>query len=265
MGTPNPIFRKTTLIEATLLHNEAKRLKQPIPHFRDETGALHYIDRRGKSSGGGQYFRDLASKLQTEATRKALKTYQTPTLQMYIDEFGYKKGAELYSEEIKKRQAIYKSTDSSTHDVDHIHSMASGGVHHSRNLRSQPLGDNRSDGARGLPLEAKNALMLADNPRDQIKLQGPALIQKHAQQYIDRAISRVNRAFNQADVIATAFELNGSSLEKAADISRNTTANRDNMAKTARKNGGYNGMPDIGISETLAGKSFINDSRQQYK
>ena len=193
MGTPNPVYRKTSLIEATLLHNEAKRLKQPIPHFKDESGALHYIDRRGKSSGGGQYFRDLASKIQTEVTRKALKTKQTPTKEMYIEIYGPKNGPELYRQEVKKRRAIYMSTDSNTHDVDHMDSMASGGVHHSRNLRSQPKSENRSDGARRLSKEAKNAMMLADNPRDQIKLQGPELLDKHRKQYFDKAVKRQPR------------------------------------------------------------------------
>ena len=190
MGTNNPIVEKPVLLEAIQIHNEAKRTGSPIPHFIDKDGRLSYLDRRGASSGGGQYFRDLGAKLATEARRKALKTDQTPTKAMYVEAYGAENGLKLYNEEQSKLKNIYSNNDSRVNDVDHIHSMASGGVHHSRNLRSQPLADNRADGARGLSERQKRDLLLADNPQDQIRLQGPELLEIRKQQVLEKTRPR---------------------------------------------------------------------------
>ena len=169
------IVPKGNLKDAVKIHNDAKASGKLIPHFKDGEGKLHYIDRRGKSSGGGQYFRNLGGKLKTEAGRRATKLGATPTKAMYIEEYGTLDGTRLYDEEQKRLKNIYDNTPSATHDVDHINSLNDGGVHHSGNLRMQNSGNNRSDGARGLSKGQKNAIMLADDPKNQIKLQGPKM------------------------------------------------------------------------------------------
>ena len=73
-----------------------------------------------------------------------------------------------------------------------------------------------------------------------------------------------NRLTSQTDAISTVFQAQGSSIEEAAEVSRNTTDNREKMAAIARTKGGLFGTPDLGISEILAGKSFIRDERQVY-
>ena len=73
-----------------------------------------------------------------------------------------------------------------------------------------------------------------------------------------------NRLTSQTDAISTVFNMQGSSVEQAAEISRDTTSKREQMASIAREKGGAFGMPDLGITELLAGKSFVQDERQVF-
>ena len=175
------ILPKGNLSEAIAHHNAALSGGKLIPHFKDGQGKLHYIDRRGKSSGGGQYFRSLGGKLKTEAGRRATKLGATPTLADYVEVYGPEKGQDLFKQEQRRLKKIYDNTPSATHDVDHINSLNDGGIHHSRNLRMQNSSDNRSDGARGLTKAQKIALMQADTTRNQISLQGPEPTPKQRQ------------------------------------------------------------------------------------
>ena len=198
MAKNNPKYVKPSIEEAIQIHNKAKELGAPIPHFFDENGILHYVDRRGKQAGGDQYFRNLGAKLSAEAKRKALKNKRTPTHDLYVRKFGEKTGTELFKQEQIDLKQIYTNTPTATHDVDHINSMASGGVHHSRNLRPQESSLNRSEGARGLSADQKNALMLADDVEDHISLQGPRVIAATRDQI---ASKNMPRAFNRSSVL----------------------------------------------------------------
>ena len=201
MAEKNPKYPKPSIEEAIKIHNLAKKLKQPIPHFFDEDGILFYLDRTGKQAGGRQYFRNLGAKLSAEAKRKALKNKRTPTHDLYVKVYGDKTGTELFKQEQLDLKQIYTNTPTATHDVDHINSMASGGVHHSRNLRPQESSLNRSEGARGLNVDQKNALMLADDVEDHIRLQGPAVTAAMRDQITSKVMPR---AFNRASVLRKA-------------------------------------------------------------
>lgn len=72
-----------------------------------------------------------------------------------------------------------------------------------------------------------------------------------------------NRLTGTADTLDIMFQAQGSSLEEAAEISTRTFQNREAGAEIARKEGGLLGMPDLGITETLAGFSLIGGARQQ--
>ena len=164
-----------TLQQAIDLHNKAKISGQEPPHFVDKNGQRFYVDRRGKSSGGGQYLRNLGAKLATEAARKAQKKGQTPTLEHYIEAFNgnVELATALYKNEKENLKKLYGFTDSDIYDLDHINSMASGGVHHSRNLRPQEKSQNRSEGARQLSDKAIQSLNVPGNIVDFLRLQGP--------------------------------------------------------------------------------------------
>ena len=198
MAKNNPKYPKPSVKEAIQIHNKAKELGTPIPHFFDENGILFYLDRTGRQAGGNQYFRNLGAKLSAEAKRKALKNKRTPTHDLYVRVYGDKTGTELFKQEQIDLKRIYTNTPTATHDVDHINSMASGGVHHSSNLRPQESSLNRSEGARGLSADQKNSLMLADDVEDQIRLQGPRLIDSTRDQI---ASKNMPRAFNRSSVL----------------------------------------------------------------
>ena len=78
-------------------------------------------------------------------------------------------------------------------DIDHMNSLASGGIEHPNNLRLQNSKRNRSDGARNLRPDQKNSLMLADNVPDQIKVQGPKTTPRQRQRIIE------SKPYNPAD------------------------------------------------------------------
>ena len=90
----------------------------------------------------------------------------------------------------------------------------------------------------------------------------PPAIQQ-LQQQVQKVIGFGNRLVNRADAVNTAFEMQGSSIDEARQISNNTVKRREEAASIAKNNGGLNGMPDLGISETLAGKSLVQDERQK--
>lgn len=72
-----------------------------------------------------------------------------------------------------------------------------------------------------------------------------------------------NRLTGTADTLDIMFQAQGSSLEEAAEISTRTFKNREAGAEIARKENGLFGMPDLGITETLAGFSLIGGERQR--
>ena len=74
------------------------------------------------------------------------------------------------------------------------------------------------------------------------------------------------RALNmdRAQMIEYIAQLQGAAPGELTAASQETAARQDEMSKVARKNGGINGMPDLGISEMLFGKSLVDDERQDF-
>lgn len=139
-------------------------------YFTKDDGSIHYIDNKGNGNYG---FIDLATKLSREAQRKAKKFDATPTLNDFIEVWGKDKGKDLFETEQKRLLDIYKKVDSRFFDVDHMDSLAKGGLHYSRNLRALLSAQNRAEGARYLTDELRNAYMLAQDKKQQLMLQGP--------------------------------------------------------------------------------------------
>ena len=163
---------KEERIKALQIHQAAKERGERIPYFtgKVDPSDVHYFDNKGKGKFG---LNDLNIKLKNEASRAALKKQLTPTLQHYQSAWGPEKGQTLFDEEQLALRSIYKKNNPLFQDVDHINSQADGGVHASRNLRSQDLSANRSEGARKFP-KFKQAFLGTDvSPQDYPKLHGP--------------------------------------------------------------------------------------------
>lgn len=116
------------------------------------------------------------------------------------------------------------------------------------------------------PLDKKATFSNVEFKKKQLK-KGKRILpvpNKHIQQVKNQVEQRIfgNRLTGTVDTLDTMFQLQGSSLEEAAEASRNTTARREEAAEIAREKGGLFGMPDFGISELLTGKSLVNDQRQ---
>ena len=180
-------------LKAQIDHQTARDKNLPIPHFIKDDGTLHYWDNKG---GGKLGLNNLGIKLSNEAKRLAKKKGATPTLEMFTEAYGEKLGKQLFNREKLKLKQIYTTTPSSTHDIDHINSMASGGVHHSSNLRMQNNSRNRSEGARGLTPYQRTSLMLTSTPQDQIRIQGPQVTPRRRQQILQGATPRQHYSNN---------------------------------------------------------------------
>jgi hypothetical protein len=162
---PKIKHQKTKLLKLTF-HRKAGG---PMHYFVKDDGSIHYLDNKGN----GYRFNDLATKLHNEAKRRGRKLDSTPTLDDYVEVFGSVNGTKLFETEQQRLREIYKNANTLINDVDHIDSLGQGGLHYSRNLRELLSSENRSDGARRITDEMRNALMLAQDKRDQIALQGP--------------------------------------------------------------------------------------------
>ena len=92
-------------------------------------------------------------------------------------------------------------------------------------------------------------------------LPSPPVIEQRRQQVKSKYFG--NRLTDVADTLDIMFQAQGSSLEEAAEVSRDTTARRDKSAAIAREEGGLFGMPDLGITEAMAGFSLIGGRRKE--
>jgi len=73
------------------------------------------------------------------------------------------------------------------------------------------------------------------------------------------------KASDNAQLLQLFAETQGAAPGELSEASIETTARQDKMSKIARKNKGINGMPDYGITESLFGKSLVQDERQDFK
>ena len=180
--------------QALRFHNRMKAAGKDIPHFFDEDGVRFYIDRDGK---GNQNFRNLGSKLAVEAGRQQRAAERTPTIQDYTDVYGPKLGKQLFKTERRRLSQMYSNYNPATQDIDHIDSMASGGMNISRNLRPMDSRQNRSEGARKLTSTQKTAVLSgAPDVKTAIQQQGPVMTTAQTNKYLQTGSAWMLNAAN---------------------------------------------------------------------
>jgi len=143
-------------------------------------GYSYFLDNKGKNHGGWR-LRNRASHSAQGAQRRAQTRDAVLSKADYQNALGKRRGAMQYMADKKLLQKIWASRGTPNMDVDHIHSLGSGGLEHPNIFRLQNSKDNRSQGARKLTPYQKTALMLTEGKTDQIKLQGPKTTPKQRQ------------------------------------------------------------------------------------
>jgi len=73
------------------------------------------------------------------------------------------------------------------------------------------------------------------------------------------------KASDNAQLLQLFAEIHGAVSGELTEASIETSARQRKMGEIARKNRGINGMPDLGITESMFGKSFVQDKRQEFK
>lgn len=135
-------------------------------------GQKYFLDNKGENHGGWR-LRSRDSHSAQGSKRRAKKRGAVPTKEHYQRIYGKRKGAYLYANYKKEMKRIWSSRGTPGMDVDHMHSLASGGVEHPNNMRLQNSKQNRSEGARKMTKYQKTSMMVADTVDDQITVQGP--------------------------------------------------------------------------------------------
>jgi|TARA_R100000149_G_scaffold49192_1_gene20150 hypothetical protein len=153
--------------EGLRLRKEGK--KQPDLEYN---GVKYFLDNKGKNHGGWR-LRNRGSHSAQGSKYRANKREAVPTKADYQRIYGKRKGAYLYADYKKEMARIWSSRGTPGMDVDHMNSLASGGVEHPNNMRLQNSTKNRSEGARKMTPAQKNGMMVADSIDNQIKVQGP--------------------------------------------------------------------------------------------
>ena len=84
-------------------------------------------------------------------------------------------------------------------------------------------------------------------------------------EFIRRYLALGLKASDQAQLIQLFAEMHGAAPGELEAANNETTSRMNKMSEIARKNGGINGMPDIGFTEQFFGRSFVQDERQDFK
>ena len=188
--------------EAFTLFEFAREQKIQRPQYLDENGTIWRWDNKGE---GRFALIQTNIKLARNARDRARRLKLSLTEQDFEEAFPGK-GRDLYLAEKARIEEIYANADD-TEDVDHIWSMNSGGLNVSQNMRPRKSVLNRSEGDRGIPEPAlQNALMLADNKADQVRLQGPRLPQR-AELVLDTVFGGVRLLANPIEKAQQAYDL----------------------------------------------------------
>ena len=169
------------------IHRSWPDPNNPPWFHRASDNTYHRWDPKG---GGKLGLIDANRKILREVNRAAAKKGLTPKLEDYIAVHGEVRGPDIFKAEQSKLRSIYKGYDPRTHDIDHLESQKSRGVHHTRNLNPQELAANRAEGNRGrLPKEVHNKLMTdpGGDIRKTLALQGPELTQDQKDLVMKRA------------------------------------------------------------------------------
>ena len=182
MASRSPVpedIRKAYIEEGLKLRKEGK----PQPDL-EYNGTKYFLDNKGEKWGGWR-LRNRGSHSAQGSKRRAQQRKAVPTKADYQKVYGGRKGAEMFAEYRREMARIWATRGTRGMDVDHMNSLASGGIEHPLNLRLQESSRNRSEGARKLSPAEKNALMLADNIPDQISVQGPKTTPRQRQNVLE--------------------------------------------------------------------------------
>ena len=181
-------FRKSPVpddIRSNYINEGLSLREQGIPQADlEHNGEKYFLDNKGKNHGGWR-LRNRASHSAQGSKRRANQRDAVPTLVDYQSTYGRRRGAQLYQQYKKDMKRVWSQRGRPGFDIDHMNSLASGGIEHPNNMRIQKSTNNRSEGARVLSKTQKNALMLADNVPDQIKVQWQKTTPKLRQSILD--------------------------------------------------------------------------------
>lgn len=180
--------------EGLRLRKEGKR--QPDLEYN---GVKYFLDNKGKNRGWS--LRNRGSHSAQVSKRRANKRDSVPTKEDYQRIYGKRKGAYLYADYKKDMDRIGASRGTPGMDIDHMNSLASGGVEHPNNMRLQNSTKNRSEGARKMTKYQKTSMMVADNVPDQIKVQGPKPTPRQRQIIMAGGVAAVNFTSSLSDVL----------------------------------------------------------------
>ena len=181
MASRSPVpeeIRQAYIEEGLKLRKEGKT--QPDLEYN---GVKYFLDNKGEKWGGWR-LRNRGSHSAQGSKRRASQRAAVPTKAEFQKVYGKRKGAEMFLDYKSEMRRIWSSRGTPGMDVDHMNSLASGGVEHPLNMRLQNSRQNRSEGARTLTPKQKTALMLADNTKDQISVQGPRTTPRQRQRIL---------------------------------------------------------------------------------
>ena len=174
--SPVPQEIRQRYIQEGLKLREQGKSQQDLEY----NGVSYFLDNKGKNHGGWR-LRTRSSHSAQGAKRRAQTRDAVLTKADYQQALGKRKGAMQYNIDKKRLQQIWASRGTAGMDVDHMHSLASGGLEHPNNFRLQNSSDNRSQGARKLTPNQKTSLMVTESKTDQILLQGPKMTPRQRQ------------------------------------------------------------------------------------
>ncbi len=163
-------------------------------------GIKYFLDNKGKNHGGWR-LRGRGSHSAQGSKRRANQRKAVPTKADYQRIYGKRKGAYLYADYKKEMNRIWASRGTPGMDVDHMNSLASGGIEHPNNMRLQNSTTNRSEGARQMTPYQKTSMMVTDNVPDQISVQGPKPTPRQRQIIMGGGAASINFTSSLSDAI----------------------------------------------------------------
>ena len=166
----------------------------------EHNGQKYFLDNKGKKHGGWR-LRNRGSHSAQGSKRRANLREAVPDKADYQRIYGKRKGAYLYADYKKEMARIWSSRGTPGMDVDHMNSLASGGVEHPNNMRLQNSTQNRSEGARKMTKYQKTSMMVADNVPDQIKVQGPKTTPRQRQIIMGGGAATIDFTSSLSDAI----------------------------------------------------------------
>jgi len=84
-------------------------------------------------------------------------------------------------------------------------------------------------------------------------------------EFLRRHQAAMYKASDNLHLLQLFAEMHGAVPGELTEANNETSARQGKMGEIARKKGGINGMPDLGITESVFGKSFVQDERQDFK